>query len=139
MSTIKEREEQTRKNQLCLTVKALIDYMNKANDLKITIDKEETERTTFEFTLEYLPYEDNKQNLHRRVSNLEVEEFIENVFNNIEDFIGGEYNRGSGFIHINLLPNVTQQYLKKFQYFSDSGKLFFYKKVHINIFFVEKR
>lgn len=57
----------------------LIKAMNSASDLNIAIVEKKTSGASFTFSLEYSPYEDSPQKFQRRVSNLEMEEFIENV------------------------------------------------------------
>ena len=139
MSTVKETQEKILKAQLILEVRDLIKYMNSESKLNIAIVEDKTKDSWFEVSLEYSPYEDNRQKFHRRVSNLEVEEFISNVFSNIEDLMGCEYRRGGGFVSAHVPPDEKQRYIQKVGLFSDSGKLYFYKKVYIRMGFVEVR
>ena len=62
-----------------------------------------------------------------------MEEFINNVFDNIEESMGFEYKQDDAFVHKSAPPNETVHL------FSDHGKLYFYKKIHIEINFVEKK
>ena len=136
MSTIKETQEKTVKAQLNLAVRDLIKYMNSASELNIAIVEEETKDSWFEFLLEYPPYEDNRQKFQRRVSNLETDEFISNVFSNIEDFMGCEYNQDNNFVKAFVPPD---RYDHQAGFFSIYGRLCFFKKIHISIGFVENR
>lgn len=138
MSTVKEREKKTVENQLRVAVRNLIGVMNEDSDLNIDIVEEEEHNTVFEFSLEYPPYKGYQGIFQRRVSNLEIEEFIENVMSNIEEIIGCKYKRGEGFIFIYDLANDNRRIdISKHYLYSYYNKLFVNKKIHINILFVE--
>lgn len=140
MTTVIEDKENMVKSQLRLVVKTLIKHMNSESGFDITIVEEEEKNLAFEFLLEYPPYQDNRLKLQRRVSNLEAEEFIANVMENIETVIGCKYNREGGFIRAFDPTRGTQSRRNTIKLFSDSNsKLRFYKKLHINIDFVEER
>ena len=140
MSTVREQQEKTIKKQLTLAVRDLIKSMNSESTLDIAIVEEKTNDTSFEFSLEYPPYEDSRQKFHRRVSNIEAEEFICNVLANIEELLGYKYMRGSGFISISVPPNEKFKRGISVKLFSDSnGKLRFFKILHVRITFVEDK
>lgn len=140
MPTVKDREKETVENQLRLAVRNLITAMNEAQDLKIAIVEENTERIEFEFSLEYPPYEGNQELFQRRVSNLEIEEFIENVMSNIEKFIGCKYKRGEGFIFIYEQTDDNRRIdISKHYSYSYYNKLLVHKKIRINLLFVEDK
>ncbi len=140
MLTMKEQQEETLKNQLILAVKDLIKCMDLASDLNIEIVEEETSGSSFVFSLEYLPYENNRQGFRQRVSNFEVEQFIANVFENIQDLMGIEYKRDSNFVKAHIPPEEKRKYDIEVGMFSNKhGRLFFYEKVHVRILFVENR
>ena len=125
MSTIKEREKKTVKNQLNLAVRDLIKSMNSANDFNISIVERETESSWFEFTLEYPPYEDSPQKFQRRVSNIEADKIAWTIFYSIKDFFGYEYKERRDFV----APQLD----------GVSDKLYFEKKVEFSIGFFEDR
>ena len=137
MRTVKETEEQSVKNQLILAVRNLIECMNSASDLNIEIVEEETSETSFVFSLEYPPYENNRQGFQRRVSSIDTNEFIHNVFDNIEEIMGFNYKRGGRFI-----KSTTPDGKFKRGIVHDSSANSFYisthKKVHIRIHFVKE-
>ncbi len=138
MSTVKERTEEGIENQLILAVRDLIRSMNSASDLNIAIVEEETSGTSFEFSLEYPPYEDSPQKFQRRVSNIDSLEFINNVFDNIEDLMGFKYKRGNTFI------KATASNGRSNRSFADTSspntfKILTRKKIHIRILFVEDK
>ncbi len=140
MPKVKDREKEIVENQLRLAVRNLITAMNEAQDLKIAIVEENTERIEFEFSLEYPPYEGNQGIFKRRVSNLEIEEFIENVMSNMEEIIGCKYIRGERFIFIYDMTNDNRRIdISKYYSYSHGGKLLAYKKIHISMPFVEAK
>ena len=137
MKTVKEQEQDTVIKQFILAVRALIKYMNSDNEYNIAIVEEDSNGKSFEFSLEYTLYEDNRLNFQRRVSNLQAEEFISNVFDNIEDFIGIKYKRGDTFVKVRVPAGEKQIPIENVGMFSRYGILHFYRKIHIRILFVE--
>ena len=136
MKTIKESGKEQEERQLHLWVKALVKAMNADSNLNIDIVEEKD--TTFEFSLEYPPYDGNQGIFQRRISNLEIEEFIENVMSNIEEIIGCKYNRGDNFIFVYDLTDDNRKIdISKYYSYSHGSKLLVYKKIHINMPFVE--
>lgn len=137
MTTVKDREQEIVKSQLIQNVRDLINCMNSESDLDIAIIEDQSSGTTFEFSLEYPPYEDSLQKFQRRVSNIDSIEFINNVFDNIEEIMGFKYKKGVNFIKTLVLTEGEYRQRQLDQSFSDSGILYIYKKVHIRIQFVE--
>lgn len=138
MSTVKERTEEGIENQLILAVRDLIRSMNLASDLNIVIVEEGTSGTSFEFLLEYPPYEDSPQKFQRRVSNIDSVEFINNVFDNIEDLMGFKYKRSGSFIKATRHNGISS---RSFADTSNTNifKIVSHKKIRIRILFVEDR
>lgn len=139
MATVKEQQEEITKIQLIRHVEDLINYMDLTSDLNIAIVEEETSGTSFIFSLEYPPYQENHQKFHRHVSNFEAEEFLLNVLKNIEEIMGVEYKTGDGFTSIFVPPNEKYRRNISVRLFSDSGKLLLFKNIHIKLFFVEAK
>lgn len=138
MKTITESMKDQKDNQLLLAVRNLIKAMNEASDLNIEIIKENPDSNAFEFSLEYPPYEGNQDLFQRRITNLEVEEFIENILNNIEEYIGCKYGRRGNLIIALDQTKGVHRLDSSIQLFSDKGKLSFHKKIHIEMTFVEQ-
>ena len=138
MKTIREREEETLKNQFNLAVRDLIKSMNSESNLNITIVEEETSNTTFEFLLEYPPYEDSRQQFQRRVSNIDSIEFINNVFDNIEDLMGYKYRRDRNFVKATTSDSRSLRSFLDNQY-AQSFHISTHKQIRIRIQFVEEK
>ena len=135
MSTIKETQEQTVKTQLDRAVRDLIEVMDSESSFDIAIVEEDTKYPRYEFSIEYPPYEKSAQKFQPRVSNLEAEVFTRNVFDNIKDLLGYDYRYEDNFIEV-FVPR-DGVYSGQVGLFSNHKKLYFYKKIHIKIRFVE--
>lgn len=142
MPTVKEREEATVRNQLELAVRDLIKVMNSESNCNIAIVEEETNPPSFEFSVEYSPYKDSPQKFQRYVSNLKAEEIAMNIFYNIKDILGYQYEENISLsIPPGANPKTPPNYKRSqpLRRFSEIRSILLCNRIQISISFREKR
>ena len=114
MTTVKETTDMGVNNQLKQNVKDLIRVMNSENKFKISIVEDETTSPSwFKFLLEYPPYEDCAQKFQRRISSMEAKTIAWDIFYNIKDFLGYNYNSDSYYVAKELQSFSAKPYFEK--------------------------
>ena len=140
VSTRKETQDGINKNQMKTDMKVLIDRINANSDLKLTIIQEETNPPCFEISIEYEPYTEGPPYFQRRISRREAETIAWNIFHNIKDYHGYDYNNPN--IQLVKPRDEGMQYSDEekrdyIEYRPDEVDIPLHKKVHVRMVFSE--
>ena len=131
--TMKEAQKAIEKNQLASYVDALVSAVNEASDFDLVLVKSDSPR--FEVSVEYPPY-DNVEEFQRRISADEAFAIAGNIHYNITDLFGYDYDAKR--IQVYHLPENASGYREKIHKGLWSDPIVMYKKLYIEIGFVEK-
>ena len=130
---MRETQKAIEKNQLASYVDALVSAVNEASDFDLVLVKSDS--PWFEVSVEYPPYE-SVEKFQRRISAEEALTIAGNIHYNIKDLFGYDYDAKK--IHVYDLPENASGYREEIRKGLWSDAIVMYKKLYIEIGFVEK-
>lgn len=131
--TMKETQKAIEKNQLASYVEALVSAVNEASDFDLVLVKSDS--PWFEVSVEYPPYH-SVEKFQRRISADEAFAIAGNIHYNIKDLFGYDYDAKQ--IHVYDLPENASGHREGISRGLWSDAIVMYKKLYIEIGFVEK-
>ncbi len=91
MNTRKESQELIEKNQMKMDMQILLESINETTNYDLSMIEDETEPPVFVISLKYKAYPNNKHRFIHRITNLEAECLVKNIFENLKEIQGKEF------------------------------------------------
>ena len=91
MKTRRETQELIDQGQMKKDMQILLDSINEITNYDLSMIEEETEPPVFVISLKYKAYPNDRLGFIHRITNLEAEYLVKNIFENIKEIQGENY------------------------------------------------
>ena len=91
MNTRRESQELIDNNQMKMDMQELLKSINEITNYELSIVENETEPPRFVISLKYKAYLNDRHGFIHRITNLEAEYLVKNIFENIKEIQGRDF------------------------------------------------
>ena len=142
MKTRRESQELIDKNQMKTDMQILLKLINETTNYDLSIVEDETDPPLFVISLKYKVYPNDKHEFVHRITNLEAEYLVKNIFENIKEIHGKDFILTDNYdlsnpINIDHRSHGSKRYQIRKQESYSSPIMDLYKEIYAEIRFYE--